>query len=72
MGNPGEYRRWGIWVSTGKGRIRESTGNGDPGRYKKNRNLGEYQRRAWMSTGRKIGEGVESERVPENHQIKKG
>ena len=39
---------------------------------KKNRNLGEYHRRAQMSTGRRIGEGVESGRVPENHQIKKG
>ena len=45
---------------------------GAPGRYQKNRNLGEYQRRAWMSTGRRIGEGVESGQVPENHQIKKG
>ena len=45
---------------------------GDPGRYQKNRNLGEYQRRAWMSIERRIGEGVESGRVPENHQIKKG
>ena len=45
---------------------------GDQGRYQKNRNLGEYQRRALMSTGRRIGEGVESGRVPENHHIKKG
>ena len=27
-GNPGEYQEGKIWVSTGKGRIRESTGNG--------------------------------------------
>ena len=60
------------------GRVPEKVGServsemGDPGRYQKNRNLGEYQSRAWMSTGRRIVEGVESERVPENHQIKKG
>ena len=64
MGNPGEYRK-----KVGSGRVPEM---GDPGRYQKNRNLGEYQRRVWMSTGRRIGEGVESGRVPENHQIKKG
>ena len=51
-------------MSTGKGRIQVSTG--------KNRNLGEYQRRARMNTGKRIGEGVESGLVPENHQIKKG
>ena len=60
------------------GRVPEKVGServsemGDPGRYLKNRNLGEYQRRAWMSTRRRIGEGVESGLVPENHQIKKG
>ena len=53
----------------GSGRVPEM---GDPGEYQKNGNLGEYQRRAWMSTERRIGEGVESGRVPENHQIKKG
>ena len=61
--NSGEYYRMDR-VSTGKGR--------NPGRYQKNRNLGEYQRRTRVSTGRRIGEGVESGRVPENHQIKKG
>ena len=61
--NPGEYPRK-VRVGTGKGRIRASI--------RKNRNLGEYQRRARMSTGRRIGEGVESGRVPENHHIKKG
>ena len=43
-GNPDEYREGKIRVSTGKGRIRESTGNGgsmrvpemwDPGEYRK-------------------------------------
>ena len=44
-------------MSIGKGRIRESTGNGGSGR---------------VPEKGKIGEGVESGRVPENYQIKKG
>ena len=32
MGNPGEYRKWGIWASTDKGRIQESTENVGSGR----------------------------------------
>ena len=55
MGNPGEYRKWGIWVSTGKGRIRESTGNGGSGKvsekYKSGRvpekGLDEYREKDW-------------------------
>ena len=44
MWDPGEYREGNIRVSTGKGRIRECTGNGrservpemwDPGEYRK-------------------------------------
>ena len=72
MGNPGEYWKWGIRVTTEKGRIRASTGKVRSGQVSENRNMGKYQRRARMSTGRRIGEGVESGRVPENHQIKKG
>ena len=61
MGNSGEYRKWGIRVSTEKGRIRASTGKlrsrhvleiGGPGKYQK-----------WgirVSTGK-----VKSERVSE-------
>ena len=61
MGNPGAYRKWGIRVSTEKGRIRASTGKvrsrqvleiGDPGKYRK-----------W---GIRVSIGkVESERVSE-------
>ena len=67
MGNPGEYRKWGIRVSTENGESGGVPEMGDPGKYQKNRNLGKYKRRAWMSTGRRIGEEVESGRVPENH-----
>ena len=70
MGDPGEYRKGRIrestgngeiQVSIGKGRIRASIGNGGSGRVPEMWDLGEYRRR--------IGEGVESGRVPENHQI---
>ena len=62
-----------IRVSTGKGRIHVSTGNVGSGRVPVMWDLGEYQKYGiWASTGRRIGEGVESGRVPENHQIKKG
>ena len=56
--NPGEYPRK-VRASIGKYGIRASI--------RKIRNLDEYQRRARMSTGRRIGERVESGRVPENH-----
>ena len=73
MWDPGEYREGRIRASIGEGKIRVSTGKGRiRASIRKNRNLGEYQRRARMSTGRRIGEGVESGRVPKNHQIKKG
>ena len=71
-GNLGEYQRKvesGRVPEKGPGEYRERW---DPSEYQKNRNLGKYQRRARVSTGRRIGERVESERVPENHQIKKG
>ena len=32
----------------------------------------EYRRRAWVSNERRTGEGVESGRVSENHQTKRG
>ena len=70
-GNLGEYQRKvesGRVPEKGPGEYRERW---DPSEYQKNRNLGEYQRRTRVSTGRRIGEGVESERVPENHQIKR-
>ena len=41
-GNPGEYREGKIRVSIGKGRIRESTGNGGSGRVPEMWDLGEY------------------------------
>ena len=34
--------------------------------------LSEYRRRARVSTGRRTGEGVESGRVPKNHQTERG
>ena len=72
MGDPGQYRE-GINLGEYQRKTRVSTGKGrNPGEYQKIRNLGEYQRRIRISTGRRIGEGVESGRVPENHQIKKG
>ena len=70
-GNLGEYQRKvesGRVPEKGPGEYRERW---DPSEYQKNRNLGEYQRRTRVSTGRRIREGVESERVPENHQIKR-
>ena len=54
MGNPGEYRKYGIRTSTGKVEIRASTGNGesgrvpemrDPGEYQEGKNLDEYRKR---------------------------
>ena len=64
MWDPGEYREGKIRASTRKGRIRASIGNGGSGRVPEMWDLREYLRR--------IGEGVESGQVPENHQIKKG
>ena len=72
MWDPGEYRE-GRNLGQYQRKTRVSTGKGrNPGEYQKNKNLGEYQRRTRVSTGRRIGEGVESGRVPENHKIKKG
>ena len=62
MWDPGEYRE-GRNLGEYQRKTRVSTGKGR----KKNRNLCEYQRRTRVSTGRRIGEGVESGRVPENH-----
>ena len=42
-GNPGEYQEGKIQVSTRKGRIRESTGNGGSGRVPKMWDPGEYR-----------------------------
>ena len=64
MGDPGEYRE-----GRNPGEHRERVGSG---RVPEMGYPGEYQRGARMNTGRRIGEGVESRRVPENHQIKKG
>ena len=44
-GNPNEYREGEIRVSTGKGRIRESTGNRGSGRVPNRYDLGEYRKR---------------------------
>ena len=41
--DPSEYREGKILVSTGKGRIRASTGNGGSGRIPEIWDLGEYQ-----------------------------
>ena len=75
MWDPNEYREGKIQVSTGKGRIRESTGNGGFWRVPEMWDLGEYQKcgiRA--STGKvKFGlvpEKVGSERVSE--KVKSG
>ena len=43
-GNPGEYQEGKIRVSTGKGRIRESTINGGSGREPKMWDLGESRK----------------------------
>ena len=54
MGNPGEYRKCRIRVSTGKVKIRASIENGEsgqvpemgnPGEYQKRQDPGEYQKR---------------------------
>ena len=45
MGNPGEYRKCGIRVSTGKVKIRASTENGESGRVPEMGNPGEYRKR---------------------------
>ena len=42
-GNPSEYREGKISVITGKGRIRESTGNVGSGRVPEMWDLGEYR-----------------------------
>ena len=53
-------------MSTGKCRIRASTGNGgsgripkiwDPSEYREGRNLGEYRRKTRVSTGKGTGKG---------------
>ena len=44
MWDPGEYREGNIQVSTGKGRIRASTGNVGSGRVLEMWDLGEYQK----------------------------
>ena len=52
-GNLGEYWEGKIRVSTGKGRIRESTGNGGFGRVPEMWDLGEYLKCGiWASTGK--------------------
>ena len=59
----GEYQR-----KVESGRVPEK----GPGEYWEMWDPSEYPRRARVSTGRRIGEGVESGRVLENHQTKKG
>ena len=44
MWDPGKYREGNIRVSTGKGRIQESTGNVGSGRVPEMWDLGEYQK----------------------------
>ena len=44
MWDPGEYQEGKIQVSTGKGRIRESTGNGGFGRVPEIWDPGEYRK----------------------------
>ena len=52
-GNPDEYRDGKIRVSTGKGRIWESTGNRGSGRVPKRQDPGEYRKgRIRASTGK--------------------
>ena len=53
MWDPGEYRESKIRVSTGKGRIRDSIGNGGSGRVLEMWDLGEYRKCGiWASTGK--------------------
>ena len=44
MGNPGEYRKCGIRVSTGKVKIRASTENVESGRVPEMGDPGEYRK----------------------------
>ena len=44
MGDPGEYRTYGIRASTGKVKIRASSENGESGRVPKIWNPGEYRK----------------------------
>ena len=56
-GNPSEYREGKIRVSTGKGRIQESTGNGGSGRVPEMWDLGEYRKCGIRASTGKVTSG---------------
>ena len=56
-GNPGEHREGKIRVNTGKGRIRESTGNGGSGLVPEMWDLGEYRKCGIRASTGKVTSG---------------
>ena len=56
-GNPGKYREGKIRVSTEKGKIRESTGNGGSGRVPEMWDLGGYRKYGIRASTGKVKSG---------------